>query len=115
MNIVATRKTAAVAGAWAAFGLVSFDGWMSLHAPSATIGQNAVWLLAFAVFLFVPVYFLVLGRDTEPFSRTWFLDPDERARYVLVIHRMLVWSLCAGVVAILWTSVLGWFLGGTSQ
>ena len=77
--------------------------------------QNVLWLLALAVLLFVPGYFLVLGRDTEPFGRTWFLNSDERARYGVVLRRMLVWLLSAGVVGLLWSSVLGWFSGGGSS
>lgn len=77
--------------------------------------QNVLWVLALALLLFVPGYFLVLGSDTEPFERTWFLDSSERARYGVVFRRMLIWLLSAGVVGLLWSSVLGWFTGGTSS
>lgn len=112
MNIVATRKTAAVAGAWAAIGLVPFESWLERHTLSSSVEQNLLWCLALAVFFVVPGYFLVLGSDTRPFDRTWFLDATERARYGLVFGRMLSWFLGAAVVGLLWSVVLGWFSGG---
>ena len=77
--------------------------------------HNVLWLFALALLLLVPGYYLVLGRDTEPFGRTWFLDSDERARYRVVFYRLLVWLLSAGVIGLFWSSVLRWFSGGTAS
>lgn len=108
-----TRKTAALAGIWTALGIVPFDAWIERHAQSSTLEQNMLWLLALVVFLFVPGYFLVLGRNTEPFERTWFVDASERERYGVVFRRMLVWFASAGAFALAWSTTLNWLLGGS--
>lgn len=88
---------------------------MERHAVISPLEQNALWLLAMVVLLFAPGYYLVLGQDTEPFERSWFLDSAERARYGVIARRMLVWFLSAGVVGLVWSGVFGLFWGGSSS
>jgi hypothetical protein len=106
MHIEATPRSAAVAGAWAAFGLVPFERWMDHHNVSSVLEGNLLWLAAAALFFLVPIYFLVIGSGAEPFGRTWFLAPDERARYGVIAKRMLIWFLSAGVISAVWSEVL---------
>lgn len=96
------------AGAWAAFGLVPFDAWMS-HQHISALENNLFWLCAFLVFVLIPFVYFVNGREIEPFRRTWFADKDERARYWVVVKRMLFWLLGALIFGMLWTAVLGIF------
>lgn len=63
------------------------------------------------VFLFIPVYYLVLGKATEAFDRLWFIDPEERARYAVVVKRMLIWFVTAGVVGSFWSLLWSFILG----
>ena len=97
MTITASRKTAAIAGAWAVFGLLPFESWMQHHGTTSGLLNNFLWLVVLAVFLFVPSYFFVVGRGNARFSRTWFLDRAERARYGVIVVRMLVWFASAVV------------------
>ena len=105
MSITASRKTAAIAGAWAVFGLLPFDSWMEHHKASSVLLHNSLWLAALAVFLFVPAYVFVLGRGNAPFSRTWFLDRAERARYGVIVGRMLVWFASAAAFGLIWSAL----------
>ena len=81
--------------------------WMDKHGPSSTLASNTLWLLAAAVFLFIPVYFLVFGRH-EPFQPNWFMNKEERARYGVIAKRMFVWFVSAGAVGVAWSGVLGY-------
>lgn len=89
-------------------GLGGIEAMQDANADSLLSG-NLATLLAFAVFFFVPVLFLVIGRDTGAFSRTWFLDPHESAAYWVVTKRALVWfvsAALAGAIVSLAASVL---------
>src|SRR5437870_7166749 len=108
MTIKATQCTAAIAGAWAAFGLVPFEMWMHRHSGGSQLSNNLLWLSAAVVFFLLPGYFLVLGSDNEPFSRTWFLDPEERARYAVITKRVFVWFVSAGAIGSLWSLLLSY-------
>ena len=88
-------------------GFIPFDMWMERHGPSSVLASNTLWLLAAAVFLFIPVYFLVFGRH-EPFQRDWFMNKEERARYGVITKRMFVWFVSAGAVGIVWSGILGY-------
>ena len=105
MPIVPTHKTAMLAGAWCTFGFVPFETWMN-HQHMSVLENNLSWLCAALVFLFVPSVYLVIGRDNEPFSRTWFMNPEERARYWVIVKRMLFWFLGASVFGVLWSALL---------
>jgi hypothetical protein len=109
MHIEATPRSAAVAGAWAVFGLVPFERWMDHHKISSVLEGNLLWLAAAAFFFFVPSYFLVIGSGNAPFGHTWLLDRDERARYGVIAKRMLIWFLSAAVVGAVWSEVLSLF------
>ncbi len=108
MPIVPTTKTALIAGAWSAFGLVPFDVWMSQKHLSV-LESNLLWLCALLVFVLVPFVYFVNGRETEPFHRTWFVDTEERARYWVVVKRMLFWLQGALIFGVLWSVVLSIF------
>lgn len=106
MPAEATSKTAAIAGVWSVFGFVGFEAWLDHHGSISTLSHNVIFLVVAAVFLFVPGYFLVIGQGNEPFSTTWFLDKDERARYGVIGQRMLVWFLAAGAFGMVWSPIL---------
>lgn len=105
MTIEATSKTAAIAGVWSALGFVPFDAWLDHHKSISALSHNVTFLAVGAVFLFIPVYFLVIGQGNEPFNRTWFLDKEERERYGIVFRRMLVWFISAGAFGMVWSLV----------
>ena len=81
MRLTASNTTAALAGAWSALGFGLFEAWMEHRSPSSASAANLLWFAALAVFLFLPGYLFIIGRDNAPFGRTWFLDTEERARY----------------------------------
>ena len=97
MDIEATNRTAAIAGIWSSMGLVPFDAWIEQAKFGSVLTYNLTWLLGSAAFFFLPVFFLVIGRNTGAFGRTWILDPKERAEYWIVVKRMFVWFVSAGV------------------
>jgi hypothetical protein len=107
MKINATPSTAAIAGAWTVFGLVPFEAWMDRQLAPSALSNSLLWLLAFVTFLGLPAYFLVIGSDNEPFSRTWFLNTEERARYGVIAKRMLIWFVSAGAFGSFWSLLLG--------
>jgi hypothetical protein len=80
---------------------------MDRHSPASTLGSNILWLVALAVFLFVPAYFFVFGKH-QPFSPNWFTDKAERTRYAIIGKRMFVWFITAGVVGSIWSLLLGY-------
>ncbi len=102
----AAPRSAAIAGAWAVFGLVPFEAWMDRQQAFSVTVHNVLWLLAFTIFVAVPGYFMVLGAGQEPFRRDWFTDPEQRARYAVVTKRMLVWFVAAGMVGIVWAGIV---------
>jgi len=106
MQIEASNRTAAAAGAWTSFGLVPFEGWMTQDHIDSGLAHNLLWASAAIVFFVLPAYFFVFGHGSEPFSRTWFMDPAERARYAVIGKRMFAWFISAGIVGLLWSSVL---------
>ena len=112
MRIEASSKSAAVAGAWSAFGLVPVDAWLEHHKSISVLTHNLVFLSAAAIFLFVPGYFLVIGHKTGSFSPVWFLHREERARYGVVVKRMLVWFLAAGAFGTVWSLIFSFVLSG---
>jgi hypothetical protein len=62
MTFTPTNRTAALAGAWCAIGLIPFDAWEE-HNKLATVTSHNIAFAAFAVvFLVVPAYFLVFGH-----------------------------------------------------
>ena len=109
MNVQPTYGTAALAGAWTVLGLVPFEIWMETYGPSSTLATNALWLIALAVFFFIPVYFLVFGRH-EPFQPNWFMNNEERTRYVVIAKRMLIWFASAGVAGAAWSGIMSYVL-----
>jgi hypothetical protein len=110
MHVEATPKSAAIAGAWASFGLVPFDAWLEHHKTMSVFTHNLIFLIVAAVFFFVPVYFLVIGQGNEPFTRTWFMNQEERARYGVIGRRMLVWFLTAGAFGMVWSLIFNFVL-----
>jgi hypothetical protein len=97
MCIEPTYRTAAIAGMWSSIGLASFEAWIERAQFGSVLTYNLMWLSGAAVFFFLPVLFFVIGRNTGAFGRTWILDPKERAEYWIVVKRMLVWFVSAGV------------------
>jgi len=106
MEYQPSNRSASIAGIWCALGMVPFEHWMNVHANKDVLVNNMLWLLFFAIFLAIPVFYLVIGRNTGPFSQTWFLDPVERAQYAVVVRRMLCWFLSAGIFGSAWSLLL---------
>lgn len=106
MQIEASNKTAAAAGAWTSFGLLPFEDWLAQNHIDSGLAYNLLWASAAIVFFILPAYFFVLGRSSGPFSRTWFIDSADRARYVVVAKSLFVWFISASIVGSLWSSVL---------
>ncbi len=107
MQTLPTHRTAAYAGAWAAFGGVPWDQWMIHHDGSRDVlTNNLISLGVFSVFLFVPVYFFVIGRNNGVYSRFWFLDPEQRAAYWVISKRMFYWLAGAVGFGAVWSLTL---------
>lgn len=109
MPIVPTHKTAMLAGAWTSLGVVPFEAWMN-HRHMTVLENNVISLGVMLIFLFLPFLYLVLGRDNDPFTRTWFMDPEQRARYWVISKRMMSWMLGAIMFGIPWSLILGFVI-----
>lgn len=112
MEMVPSQRTAALAGVWCVFGIVPFEHWANQQHMS-TLEHNIAWLVAVATFLVVPGAYFVVGRDNEPFSRTWFLDPEQRARHSVIARRMLWWFLSAAIFGSIWSGLLSYIFWRT--
>ena len=112
MDIEPSQKTAALAGIWCVFGGIPFDHWLDQQ-HMGTLENNIAGLAAAAIFLFIPVIYFVIGRNNEPFSRTWFLDPEQRARYSVIAMRGLCWFFSAAVFGVIWSSLLSYVVWRT--
>lgn len=110
MNIEPSQKTAAAAGVWAAIGGMSFEYWMATQTSMTQLTTNPLWGGFMLLFIMLPLYFLVLGRQA-PFGRDWIKDPAERARYAVGVKRVLIWVLSGGVVAACWTLLAEYGVG----
>ena len=106
MRIEPSHRTAAIAGAWAAFGLVPYDAWDKAHVTNHHFLRSLLLLLVATVFFIVPFIYVVLGRGPTPYSHTWFLDPQQRARFGVVARRMFSWFVGAAVTGLIWSLVL---------
>ena len=106
MALKASNVSAALTGAWSALGFVFFEAWMAHHRANSALPYNLLALLAGLIFLFVPGFFFVIGRNTGAFSRWWFTDPTERMHYAIVVRRMFIWFVSAGVVNMLFASAI---------
>lgn len=91
-------------------GLVPFEAWIEQAKFGSVLTYNLMWFLGTAVFFFLPVFFLVIGRNAGAFGRTWILDPKERAEYWTVVRRMFVWFVSAGVAGVLVSAALNFFV-----
>lgn len=100
MNIKPTNRTAALAGVWTSMGMTPFDSWLESAKLTSTLTYNLIWLSFAAVFFFLPGVFLVIGRDTDAFSTFWIVDTKERAKYWVVMKRMFVWFISAGITGL---------------
>jgi hypothetical protein len=108
----ASSKTAALAGAWWAFGMVPIDFWMDRHRGMSVLAHNLIFIGAAGIFFFVPGYLLVIGRGNASFKLLWFMSSEERTRYRAVVVRILIWFLSAAVVVTVWSLALMFVLPG---
>jgi hypothetical protein len=97
MQITPTSRTAVFAGIWSSTGLTLFEAWVEQAKFGSVTTYNLTWLTGAALFFFLPTFFLVIGQNTGAFSRSWFLDPAKRAEYWIVVKRMIVWVVSAGM------------------
>ena len=103
MELKASNRSAFFAGIWSALTLVPFEAWMDQHRSNSVLSNNLLWFIGMAAFFFVPAYFFVIGRENGPFSRSWFMDPEQRARYAVIMKRGLIWFLGACVTGVMWS------------
>lgn len=104
--MAASQRTAALAGAWAGFGVASVQAWLDHHASMSTVSQDVLWLATFLVFLAMPAYLFGLGRGAQPFRRELLPDHEARSRQAALSKRLFIWFVCAGLVGVLWSLVL---------
>jgi len=109
MEFEATNRTAAIAGIWSSTGLLPFEARIKHAKITSGLAYDLMWLAGAAVFFFLAAFFLVIGRNTGAFSRTWIFDPTERAEYWIVVQRMLVWFFSAGASGLLISSAVNYF------
>jgi hypothetical protein len=102
----ATRATSAATGAWSGLGMASVQAWLDLHPAMTVHAEDLLLLLAFVVFIALPAYVFVFGRDATPFGRDLLTNPAERARQGATFKRLFTWLVIAGAVGIAWSFAL---------
>jgi hypothetical protein len=105
MNIEPTPKTAALAGAWLAAWVGAMDHWRHALDELSRWPAKLLMLSGAVLFMWLPVYFLVIGRQ-EPFDSGWWRHASERARRAAITRRLLIWFVSCGAVLALWTTGL---------
>ncbi len=105
MPLEPTNRSAALAGAISGLGLVVHEVWEKHHPAASVTAHNFAFLIFAVACLALPCYFLVFGQGTRSFNPAWLREPSERARYLVVVKRMLCWFLAAGATLSL-TSLL---------
>jgi hypothetical protein len=108
MALIATQRTAAIAGAWSVIGLLPSEPWLERTKTASPLLNDLLFLLLFAVFLAIPMYYLVIGKGSAPLKRTWLFDSTERGRYGVVAKRLAVWFLSASATGMVMGAV--WWL-----
>ena len=84
---------AAAVGAITAVALLLFRLWLATHGADGPLPTLAWWVLATAILVIAPAYFLVIGAQGRPLAQQWFKDPAEVARVMAMASRMTVWFL----------------------
>lgn len=95
-----SQALSAVIGALTAVVLLLFRLWMAARGPDSTLSVMACWVLAVALIVVAPAYYLVIGRQDRPLARQWFKDPAEVARVMAMANRMTVWFLAFVVASV---------------
>jgi hypothetical protein len=101
-----SHRSAAIAGAWSALGLVPADAWLQNDKTTSGLLHSLLWLLMLVVFFVVPFYYLVIGSNARKFTRLWFLDSEERGRYGAVAKRGFIWFVSCVLAGTLWSLLL---------
>ena len=101
--ILASQKTAVLAGVWSGVGLDIWDVCLARQPGMSTVSNDLLWLVALTVFFFLPVYLLVIGHGNKPFARDWISNPQERARYGAIAKRVLAWFIMAAAIVAAWS------------
>ena len=90
-----SNLTSALAGLWSGIGFAAFVTISKQAAEGSLLKHDFFWLLIFALFLALPVIYFVYGRRGPGLSKNWIHVPAERARYFVMVRRMLVWLASA--------------------
>jgi len=97
------RAAAAIAGIWAGLGTVTFLAWAAQ--PESALHQS--WAGTFAgavaglVFVLIPIYLFVVGRDAETIPWSALRHQTARQRFLQVLSRALIWAAIAVAAAVL--------------
>ena len=62
MKIIATKRTAALAGAWTGVGAIAFDLWVRMY-PTQSNARPIVFIFGAIPFFFIPMFVLVFGSQ----------------------------------------------------
>lgn len=87
--------SSALAGLWSGGGFAAFVTVSKQAAEGSLLKHDFIWLLVFAIFLALPVIYFVYGRRGPGLGKNWINEPHERARYFVMVRRMLVWLASA--------------------
>jgi hypothetical protein len=105
-----SKLSSALAGLWSGIGFAAFVTISKQAADDSILKNDFIWLVVFAVFLALPVLYFVYGRRGPGLSKNWINVPEERARYFVMVQRMMVWLASAvvtgGVMLLLLRQVL---------
>ena len=97
------RAAATIAGIWAGLGTVTFLAWAAQ--PGSALHQS--WAGTFAgavaglVFVLIPTYLFVVGRDAEAIPWSALRHQTARQRILRVLSRALIWAASAAATAVL--------------
>ena len=104
MKFKATPKTAIFTGAWTALGMSSFDAWERFH-PLDTQTHNILFLVAGAIFLFIPAGLFVVGPQYFRFGLRDIMTKEYLLAFRAVAFRGLCWFF-GGAIGLLFFGVV---------
>ena len=108
MKFEATPKTAVFTGLWTALGMSTVDAWERLHALD-THTHNILFMVAAALFLFIPVGLFVAGPQYFRFGLKGLMTKEYLLAFRAVALRGLCWFFGGGLGLIIFGLVESYF------
>lgn len=104
----ATKMTAFFTGIWSALGFSAFDLYERLS-PLSTQTHNILFLLAGALFFFIPTFLFVLGSQYLRYSLKYVMSQEYLSAFKAVTFRGICWFFGCAIGFATFSVIEGYF------